>query len=293
MHGSKSHFFHSDWMKLWCNILGPIRNKKLWHQRLEVSKQPQHPQAMVMVSRHAGADDLDFGQLITISYFAFGGLNVSKGSWWVDTIIVPYVSQLSRWSNLIVSACFIMDMNVVPSCLADFHSYLLAQDLQPCDCRPNCLTTPKPNQNGANQLFNKSMSVHSTEREITNVPFVPSDLFPFRIWLIHAILYSSASFCLSVYFWCCRMESVRKYNLHKCFFSFNTLGVHWRFEKLQRKIHFKIELCVAESTLRSKGSMSLSLRKTNELLCGWIGTLLCANVLVIYSCCAEYCEERY
>ena len=162
MHGSKSHFFHSDWMKLWCNILGPIRNKKLWHQRLEVSKQPQHPQAMVMVSRHAGADDLDFGQLITISYFAFGGLNVSKGSWWVDTIIVPYVSQLSRWSNLIVSACFIMDMNVVPSCLADFHSYLLAQDLQPCDCRPNCLTTPKPNQNGANQLFNKSMSVHST-----------------------------------------------------------------------------------------------------------------------------------
>lgn len=143
---------NSDWMKLWHNILGPIRNKKVWHQRLEISNQPQHPQAMVAVSRHAGVGDLNFDQLITISYFAFGGLNVTKGSRWVETIIVRYVFQLSWRGNLIISAFFIMDMNVVPSCLADFHSYLLTQDLQPCDCRPNCLTTQKPNQNGANLM---------------------------------------------------------------------------------------------------------------------------------------------
>lgn len=64
------------------------------------------------------------------------------------------------------------------------------------------------------------------------------------------------------------MESVRKYNLHRCSFLFNTSGVLRRFEKPQRKVHFKIELCVAESTLRSKGSMSLTLHKINELLCG-------------------------
>lgn len=198
-----------------------------------------------------------------------------------------------RRSNLIVSAFFIMDMNVVPSCLADFHSYLLTQDLRPCDCRPNCLTTQQANQNGAIQLFNKSINGHSTEREITNEPLIPSDLFPVRILLIHASLYSSASFCLSVYFWCCRVESVRKYNLHRCSFLFNTSGVLRRFEKPHRKVHFKIELCVAESTLRSKGSMSLTLHKINELSCGWIGTLLCANLLVVWCCCAEYCEERY
>ena len=259
---------NSDWMKLWHNILGPIRNKKIWHQLLEVSNQPQHPQAMVVVSKHTGADDVNFDQLITISYFAFGGLNVTKGSRWVETIIVRYVFQLSWRSNLIVSAFFIMDMNVVPSCLADFHSYLLTQNLRTCEGRPNCQTTQKLNQSGANQLFNKSMSVHSTEREITIESFIPSDLFPVRILLIHASLYSSASFCLSVYFWCCRMESVRKYNLHICSFLFNTLGVLRRFEKPHRKVHFKIELCVAESTLRSKGSMSLTLRKTNELSCG-------------------------
>lgn len=175
---------NSDWMKLWHNILGPIRNKKVWHQRLEVSNQPQHPQAMVVVSRHAGVGDLNFDQLITISYFAFGGLNVTKGSRWVETIIVRYVFQLSWRSNLIVSAFFIMDMNVVPSCLADFHSYLLTQDLQPCDCRPNCLTTQKPNQNGANQLFNKSMSVLLNKKS--------------RLSLSYQVIYSLSGFCLSM-----------------------------------------------------------------------------------------------